>query len=88
VVWDDARRAGPPDPEAAFQPSRTNAFLARLLGRHRPRLWVFGHHHRDWRSQVGDTLFVCLGVLSHLDVDGAGAVRDGEARGSTGQPRP
>jgi len=61
----------------AFQPSRTNAFLAKLLARHRPRLWVFGHHHRDGRYQDGETLFARLGVLSYLDVDGTGAVRDG-----------
>ncbi|MDX1947873.1 MAG: metallophosphoesterase [Pirellulaceae bacterium] len=62
----------PPDPSAVFHPSRTNDFLARLLQQHSPQLWLFGHHHRDWRYQHDATLFVCVGQLSYVDVDAAG----------------
>jgi predicted phosphodiesterase len=72
--WQHARRLGPPNPHAVFHPSRTNDFLARLLGTHAPRLWVFGHHHRDWRCQEDGTLFVCVGELSYIDIDPAGSV--------------
>ena len=58
-----------------FRPSRTNAFLERLLEGHRPRLWVFGHHHRDWKFQEAETLFVCVGELSWVDIDPAGVVQ-------------
>ena len=37
-------------------------------------LWLFGHHHRDWRYREGETLFVCVGELSYVDIDLAGAV--------------
>ena len=69
-----ARELGPPDPTAVFRPSRTNEFLARLLEQHPPRLWLFGHHHRDWRYRDGATLFVCVGQLSYVDIDPAGNV--------------
>jgi hypothetical protein len=75
LAWAHARRLSPPHPGAVFQPARTNHFLTRLLEQHAPRLWGFGHHHRDWRCREGDTLFVCVGELSYLDIDPAGAVR-------------
>src|SRR5437868_2677997 len=50
-AWAFARQFAAPDPAARFRPSRTNAFLTRLLDQHAPRLWVFGHHHRDWRGR-------------------------------------
>jgi hypothetical protein len=31
-------------------------------------LWVFGHHHRDWKYQDDKTLFVCVGELSFVDI--------------------
>jgi predicted phosphodiesterase len=65
----------PPNPEAVFCPSRTTDFLERLLEQHRPRLWLFGHHHRDWRYREGETLFVCVGELSYVDIDRADNVR-------------
>jgi Calcineurin-like phosphoesterase len=74
-AWQHARRSGPPDPGAVFRPSRTNAFLTRLLEQHAPQLWVFGHHHRDWRYQENETMFVCVGELSYVDVEPSGAVR-------------
>jgi predicted phosphodiesterase len=73
-AWQHARQANPPDPQGAFCPSRTSDFLARLLEHHQPRLWLFGHYHRDWRYRDGATLFVCVGQLSSVEIDQAGDV--------------
>jgi len=77
-AWQHARRLGPPIPDAVFRSSRTNAFLTRLLEQHSPRLWLFGHHHRDWSYRDGGTLFVCVGELSYVDIDSRGDVRGPE----------
>jgi hypothetical protein len=70
-----ARRFNPPNPEATFVASRTTDFLERLLQHHQPRLWIFGHHHHNWRFREDETLFMCVGELSYFDVDELGAVR-------------
>jgi predicted phosphodiesterase len=75
LAWQHARRFGAPNPEAVFSASRTTEFLARLLKQHAPRLWVFGHHHRDWRYQEDETLFVCVGELAYMEVGADGKVR-------------
>jgi hypothetical protein len=68
MAWTHAMRLAPPNPEAAYRPSRTSEFLARLWGQHAPRLWAFGHYHRDWSDRAGETLFRCVGELSWIDV--------------------
>jgi predicted phosphodiesterase len=73
-AWQHARRSGPPNPGRAFCPSRTRKFLQGLLEQHEPRLWLFGHYHRDWKYREGETLFVCVGELSYVDIDRAGNV--------------
>ena len=75
LAWQNARRFSAPNPKARFYASRTTDFLERLLENHRPRLWLFGHHHHDWRHKEGGTLFVCLGELFYVDIDSAGNVR-------------
>lgn len=55
-----------------FRPSRTNEFLARLYSLHAPKLWLFGHHHRDWRHKEEVTQFICVGELSYVDIDETG----------------
>jgi hypothetical protein len=74
LVWDYCAKLRHPNLEVVFRPSRTNAFLARLLERHAPRLWVFGHHHHDWMYREADTHFVCVGEPSYVDVNTAGDV--------------
>jgi hypothetical protein len=73
-VWQHAQRSGPPNPRAVFHPSRTNDFLRRLLEQHAPELWIFGHHHRNWRYRENETNFVCVAELSYVDIDSAGNV--------------
>lgn len=76
-IWDYTRQVKYSRPGAVFTPSRTNVFLSRLWGQHAPKLWVFGHHHCNWRTREGDTLFVCVGELGVLDIDAAGGCADG-----------
>lgn len=73
-AWQHARRGNPPNSRAMFCSSRTGDFLERLLEQHRPRLWLFGHHHHNWRQREGNTLFVCVGELSHVDINAAGFI--------------
>lgn len=87
LAWQNARRFSAPDPRAAFCASRTTDFLEQLLERHQPRLWLFGHYHRDWRYQEGGTLFVCVGELSYVDIDAAGSVHGRHFTGWQGIPR-
>ena len=49
--------------------TRTNQGLQALFDVHEPRLWVFGHHHKTFRMQVGKTLFICLNINETLDFD-------------------
>lgn len=73
-AWQHARRLSPPNSKAVFSSSRTTDFLERLLEQHRPRLWLFAHHHHNWRSQESRTLFVCVGQLSHVDISAGGRI--------------
>jgi predicted phosphodiesterase len=57
------------------RPSRTKEFLARLFAAHPPKLWLFGHHHRDAEFRIGETWFVCVGELSYVDVTADGLIR-------------
>jgi hypothetical protein len=52
-----------------MQPSRTKQALSGLLHMHRPKLWVFGHYHREFDETIDGTRFVCLPELEYLDVD-------------------
>jgi predicted phosphodiesterase len=65
---------------AVFHPTRTNEFLARLFERHPPKLWLFGHHHRDVEFRIGDTWFVCVGELSYVDITAEGVIRAKSSR--------
>jgi hypothetical protein len=73
-AWAHAMRLAPPNPEAAYRPSRTSEFLSRLRRQHAPRLWAFGHYHRDLSEQSGATLFRCVGELSAIDASPDGEI--------------
>jgi predicted phosphodiesterase len=75
-AWNHARQRRRSSLESKFYASRTSEFLARLLVQHAPRLWVFGHHHHDCRCQVDDTMFICVGELSVIDISADGIVLD------------
>jgi len=54
---------------AKFSPSRTSQFLDSMFQIHRPKLWVFGHHHRSETLKVGDCTFRCLNELETMEIN-------------------
>lgn len=49
-------------------PSRTAQMLDAMFQVHRPKLWVFGHHHKSETLTVGDCVFRCLNELETMDI--------------------
>lgn len=49
---------------------RTERVMDILFKIHQPDLWIFGHWHRDMKTKVGKTHFVCLapGVVDEFEV--------------------
>jgi len=54
--------------EMYFGQSITSQILDAVLQYWQPDVWIFGHHHKDWTDTLGKTRFVCLNILSHLDL--------------------
>jgi predicted phosphodiesterase len=52
-----------------LDPSRTCQILDEVYKIHKPKLWVFGHHHHNWRKTIDRTTFICLDELSYLDLE-------------------
>jgi predicted phosphodiesterase len=44
----------------------TKQGLQAILEIHKPKLWVFGHHHKSIKRMVGSTEFICLNELETL----------------------
>jgi len=49
--------------------NHTPLFLQEAFNRHEPKLWIFGHHHRDVSFRIRSTEFVCLDELSYIELD-------------------
>lgn len=49
-------------------PSFTANLLQSLFEIHQPKLWIFGHHHRDKEFFIGHTKFRCVAELSYVDL--------------------
>lgn len=49
-------------------PSRTAHMLDAMWDAHRPKLWVFGHHHNSETLSVGNTTFRCLNELETMEI--------------------
>lgn len=56
-----------------FEPKTFTTFTQTMLSRafeiHKPRLWVFGHFHKDVSLHLDGTQFVCLNELQYLSLD-------------------
>lgn len=50
-----------------IRPSRTAYALDAMLSLHRPKLWLFGHHHKDVDLTIDGTRFICRRELGHVD---------------------
>lgn len=51
-----------------IEPSFTSKLLARVYEIVQPKLWVFGHFHKNWVHKHENTTFVCLNELCYADV--------------------
>ena len=48
--------------------SRTRQILDAMLDISAPRCWIFGHWHTNVDIVIGDTRFICLAELAHIDL--------------------
>lgn len=55
-------------PGHSRKPSRTALFLERLFAVHRPKKWVFGHHHQYFARDIFGTKFTCVPIDTMLEV--------------------
>ncbi len=49
--------------------SRTQQALGALWAIHKPKLWIFGHYHKDFDGNYDGTRFVCLNINETMDID-------------------
>lgn len=50
-------------------PSRTRQAFQSMWEIHQPELWVFGHWHHSFDSQIFGTRFICLAELEAKDIE-------------------
>jgi hypothetical protein len=69
--------------DGKLKSSHTGRLLETLWSIHRPKLWIFGHHHQNKVINVGDTKFMALSGTGHwgrkagyVDIDEDGNVGD------------
>lgn len=55
------------DPET-FTTS-TSELLEAMIQAHPPEKMYFGHYHRDWSKQIGNTLFTCIADEQYIDLE-------------------
>jgi hypothetical protein len=63
MFWDTGLLKGP------RYNTRTGDFLQKLFELHQPESWYFGHWHYTMAYQHGNTMFRCLGIYDHVDVE-------------------
>lgn len=51
-----------------YHPSRTAQLLDAMLEIHRPKIWIFGHHHRSETLNDSGCLFRCLNELETMEI--------------------
>lgn len=52
-----------------YDKTATSFALQMMLNEHRPKLWVFGHHHQSRTEVIGLTTFVCLDELEPFIIE-------------------
>lgn len=51
-----------------FENERTTKFLELCLKEHRPKLWIFAHHHKSKQEIINGTKFICLNELETIEI--------------------
>lgn len=49
--------------------TRTSSALQSMFEIHKPKLWIFGHHHSFRDEVILGTRFICLAELQTMDID-------------------
>ncbi len=52
-----------------FEKSNTSNLLQAMFREHRPKLWIFGHHHKHRDSNIFGTRFICLEELKTFEIE-------------------
>ncbi len=52
-----------------YDNSRTQQALEAMWARHKPKVWVFGHHHMSFDEVIDGTRFVCLDELEVKEIN-------------------
>jgi predicted phosphodiesterase len=52
-----------------FDNSRTQQALEAMWQKHKPKVWVFGHHHKSFDQVIDGTRFVCLDELEVKEIN-------------------
>jgi predicted phosphohydrolase len=53
----------------AMDKSNTQMGLEALLMAHKPKYWIFGHHHMDKKISTSTTDFYCVGIGKYLTLE-------------------
>lgn len=49
--------------------SRTEQAFQSMMNNHQPKVWVFGHFHKNYTFTANGTTFICLGELEVIDLE-------------------
>ena len=52
-----------------FIGGRTREVLSQCFDIHKPKLWVFGHHHKTFDEVIDGTRFVCVDAAKHVVIE-------------------
>ena len=50
-------------------PTRTGMAFNTMIDIHQPEEWYFGHWHKSMQYKYGRTMFQCIGIHDHVDVE-------------------
>jgi hypothetical protein len=56
-------------PYKNYFPSITIEAFEYMFFYHKPKLWLFGHHHENKNKIVEGTQFICVDINNYVDVD-------------------
>lgn len=51
-----------------FKPSRTSQVLSSMFYIHKPKIWVFGHHHESFDKVIDGTRFICCNINKIIEI--------------------